>query len=546
MTEQKNSSTSIRLPILLAIMLATGMFIGQQLPHHDANIRLINPALNSAQKSGVIDEIFGYINAKYVDTVDLVTLKRETIDHLLEQLDPHSVYMSPEELMHEDEVMNGNFEGIGIEFIMVDDTIQVVTPLSGGPSEAAGILAGDKIVTIDDAKVAGIKISNTEIFKKLRGEKGSLVKVGILRGVESKLRHFTLARDVIPVHSVDVAYMLDQTTGYIKINRFSAPTYKEFMESVRPLVEEKGMKNLVLDLRGNPGGYLNEATELLSQFFPEGKLLVYTEGRTERRTDYKSNGRARFNIQDIVVLIDEGSASASEIVAGAIQDHDRGWVIGRRTFGKGLVQVPYTLSDGGALRLTISRYYTPSGRNIQRDYKNNADYNLEADRRLHNGELADPTRIKQADSTKFYTGMGRIVYGGGGITPDIFIPIDTSFATDYYFAARQHLSPFVARWLETQEQGKLPNSADAFVRQFKVSDQLYTDFITYVEKQGVEGNAQQQAQSEYELRLQIKARIAKILFKNEGLYQVLNDDDPAVEKALQVLRSGKPVAQNSN
>ncbi|MBK9336875.1 MAG: S41 family peptidase [Lewinellaceae bacterium] len=532
-----------RLPLLLAAVLAVGMFIGQQLPRYENHL-WFTPAAHRADKSGgPLDEILRYVEARYVDSVDVNILQEGAIAHLLEQLDPHSIYITAEELRYEDEVMNGNFEGIGVEFLLVDDTIQVVTPLSGGPSETAGILPGDKIVTIEDSLVAGVKITNAEIFTKLRGPQGSTVRVGIRRGIERKLRQFTITRDVIPVHSVDVAYMLDKETGYIKINRFSAPTYQEFMEALRTLSEENGMKNLVLDLRGNPGGYLNEATELLSQFFPEGKLLVYTEGRAEERQNYKSNGRARFNINNIAVLVDEGSASASEIVAGAVQDHDRGWVIGRRSFGKGLVQVQYPLSDGGALRLTVSRYFTPSGRSIQRDYKDDAEYDHDADRRLTNGELADASKIRQADSTKFYTGTGRVVYGGGGITPDVFIPIDTSFANDYFFSALQHLPQFAAKWMEKQDRAALPDTPEAFAQQFNLSDQVLTDFITFGESQGLPADQTEIARCRAELRRLIKARVAKILYQEEGQYRVLNNDDPAVEKALQVLRSGASVAK---
>jgi carboxyl-terminal processing protease len=533
----------VRLPLLLAAVLAGGMFIGQQLPRYENHLWFTPAAHRPAKSAGTLDEILRYVEAKYVDSVDMTALQEGAIANLLEQLDPHSIYITPEELSHEDEVMNGNFEGIGIEFLLVDDTIQVVTPLSGGPSEEAGIQPGDKIVTIEDSLVAGVKISNSAIFNKLRGPQGSTVRLGIRRGTERKLRSFTITRDVIPVHSVDVAYMLDKETGYIKINRFSAPTYQEFMEAMQPLSDEKGMKNLVLDLRGNPGGYLNEATELLSQFFPEGKLLVYTEGRAEERQNYKSNGRARFNINNIAILVDEGSASASEIVAGAIQDHDRGWVIGRRTFGKGLVQVQYPLSDGGALRLTISRYYTPSGRSIQRDYKNDTDYSHEADRRLKNGELADASKIHQADSTKYYTGMGRVVFGGGGITPDVFIPLDTTYANDYFFSALQYLPQFAARWMETQDRKALPDSPEAFAQQFKVSDQMLADFVAFGKTQDLPADEAQIAHCRTELRRLLKARIAKILFQEEGQYRVLNYDDPAVEKALQVLRSGASVSK---
>jgi carboxyl-terminal processing protease len=373
MSDQAPKSFQIRLPLILAATLAAGMFIGQQLPHADRQFSLMS-AGRSGQSTGTLDEVLRYIDALYVDSVNVDKLKERAINALLDGLDPHSVYISPDELQAVEEDMSGGFEGIGVEFLMVDDTMQVVTPLSGGPSEAAGILPGDKIVMINDTTIAGVKMENGEIFRRLRGPKGSMVKISIQRGRENALRHFQISRDIIAVKSVETAYMIDDRTGYIKINRFSARTYQEFMEALRPMVEEQGMANLLLDLRGNPGGYLNEATSLLSQFFGEGKLLVYTQGRKDDRREYKSTGRARFNIQHIAVLIDEGSASASEIVAGALQDHDRGWVVGRRSFGKGLVQEQYPLQDGGALRLTISRYYTPSGRSIQRTYANGVDY----------------------------------------------------------------------------------------------------------------------------------------------------------------------------
>lgn len=540
-TQNQPSKFQVRLPLIFAATLAAGMFIGQQLPHYDTNARFL-PGAQAGRVAGTLDEILRYIEARYVDTVGAGELKIGAIEHLLEQLDPHSVYITPEELEAVEDDMSGGFEGVGIEFLMVDDTIQVVTPLSGGPSETAGILPGDKIVTINDTVVAGVKIDNGKIYKKLRGPKGTPVRLGVLRGREQSLRTFNIVRDVIPVKSVDIAYLLDDKTGYLKINRFSARTYQEFSEAIAPLAAQ-GMQNLVLDLRGNPGGYLEEATDLLSQFFPDGKLLVYTEGRTEKRRDYKSNGRAQFNIANVAVLIDEGSASASEIVAGAVQDWDRGWVIGRRSFGKGLVQEQYPLGDGGALRLTVARYYTPSGRCIQRDYKHDQDYDHEAERRYENGELSDASKIKYADSTKYYTGMGRVVFGGGGISPDVFIPIDTSFSNDYFFEVRQHIPQFAARWMEGRDRAALPTALPEFVRSYEISDVLLDELTGYAEKQGIARNDTELKQCRAELKLQLKARIAKILFQDEGLYSVLNDDDPAVEKALQVLRSGEPVAK---
>ncbi len=542
MSKQETSKFEVRLPLLFAVTLAAGMFIGLQLPRYGRDLRYVPEGSAHGRSAGTLEEVLRYIGARYVDSVETEKLKAGAINHLLEQLDPHSVYIAPTEMQQVQEDMSGNFEGIGIEFIIVSDTIQVVTPLAGGPSAAAGIAAGDKIITIGDSVVAKVGIDNPGIFKLLRGPKGSRVRLGILRGTETTLRQFELARDIIPMKSVDVAYLLDPKTGYIKVNRFSAKTYNEFMEALRPLAEDKNMQDLVLDLRGNPGGYLNEATDMLSQFFSEGKLLVYTEGRAEERREYKSNGRARFNLRNIAVLIDEGSASASEIMAGAVQDHDRGWVIGRRSYGKGLVQEQYDLEDGGGLRLTVSRYYTPSGRSIQRQYRNVKEYGNEALRRLHSGELVDSRKMKLADTTKYYTGLGRIVYAGGGIMPDVFIPLDTAFANGYYMDAQHHFSSFAARWLNQRDRTSLGKDADEFSRQFQVDDALLEQFVGYAEKLGVARNPANFAQCRFELKRQIKARIGKQLFQEEGFWRALNADDPAVNKALQMLRGGGPVA----
>lgn len=527
-----------RLPLILAGVLALGMFIGQKLPRYDGHLWITPAAYRLSATRSPIEEILRYIEARYVDSVSMERLQEDAIHDLLAQLDPHSAYISPEELSLQEEMMKGSFEGIGVEFLIVNDTIQVVSVIPGGPSERAGLLAGDKIVSVSDTILAGKSITSTEVVRRLRGPKGSTVRLGILRGREGKLRSFTIERDVIPVHSVDAAYMLDDRTGYVKINRFSATTQQEFMEAIERMVKKEGMKHLVLDLRGNPGGYLTEATDLLSQFFPKGKLLVYTEGRAESRQEYKSHGRIRFDIANIAVLVDEGSASASEIVAGAVQDHDRGWVIGRRTFGKGLVQAEYPLSNGGALRLTTSRYYTPSGRCIQRAYKDDPDYDGELERRLHDGELTDSAAQKVTDTTRYFTGAGRVVYGGGGIMPDVFIPADISFMNDYYLQVLPHLSPFVARWLQGQNRQQMPADAAAFVRQYNPPANLARQLANYAAEQGVPFDAHQWERCRPELQRQLKAIIARQLFEREGYYRVLNDDDPAVEKALQLLRNG--------
>lgn len=529
---QKN----IKLPLILAFTLALGIFLGQKLPHYDRHF-----TLSGAHTGGnPLDEILKYVDAKYVDSVNAESLRREAIEHLLSKLDPHSVYISPDELKAVEEDMSGGFEGIGIEFLMVDDTMHVITPISGGPAEAAGMLAGDKVVSINDTSIAGVKIDNGTIFRKLRGKKGTHVKVGVLRGKERTQRYFDLDRAVIPVQSVDVAYMLDDKTGYIRVNRFTERTNQEFMEGLTNLAEHSGLQNLVLDLRGNPGGYLEEATDILSQIFPEGKLLVYTQGRSENKREYKSNGRARFNIQQVAVLIDEGSASASEIVAGAIQDWDRGWVIGRRSYGKGLVQEQYPLGNGGAIRLTVARYYTPSGRCIQRDYKSDSGYEEDPERRLKNGELSDPSKIRQSDSTKYYTGQGRIVFGGGGITPDIFVPIDTVLTSAGYQSVRTHIPAYVARWKE-EHTASLPADENQFVRDWKVSTGMLEELFALCEKEGVKRSNINLEKYTQDISLDIKARIARVKYGDVALYKVLNGEDSAVGKALEMINSGIPV-----
>ena len=535
MSEQpSNSKNNIRLPLLLALTLAVGMFIGQQLPRSSRHFK---SNLEQTNSGSVMDEIMQFVKARYVDTVDINSIKDKAIRNLLDQLDPHSIYITPEEAASVDEDMKGGFDGIGIEFIMLDDTIQVVTPLPGGPCESAGVLAGDKIVSINDTVVANVKIENGKIYKMLRGQKGTEVKLGIVRGNDKTVREFKVFRDRIPVNSVESAYMMTENTAYVKVNRFTAKTYTEFMEAIRPLAEEKGMRNLVIDLRGNPGGYLEEATQMLSQFFPEDKLLVYTEGRTDSRQEYKSSGRARFNIQQVAILIDEGSASASEIVAGAIQDHDRGWVIGRRSFGKGLVQEEYPLSNQGRLRLTIARYFTPSGRCIQRVYKGNKNYDHEESSRLQSGELTDASKIKIEDTTKYYTGMGRIVYSGGGITPDVFIPLDTTYFNGLFNEMNKHLPQFISRWLE-QNKSTVPADEQQFIQNYQPSDDVVEALVQYVEKHGAKRDARQLLAGKAEIKLRMKARIARIMFGDNAQFKVINASDPAIDKALQLINSG--------
>ena len=524
----------IWLPTLVAAALVIGMYTGLKLSENQPLVIKEEP-IDDGQSLGYgrIEELVRYIDAKYVEDVESEDLVETAIEELLRQLDPHSSYISKEELREVNEQLQGNFDGIGIEFMLLDDTIVVVSPLNGGPSEIAGILTGDKIVQVEDSIIAGKNLNSDEIVEYLRGEKGTKVTLGILRGGADNIKKFTVTRDKIPTNSVDAHFMVDNKTGMIKVNRFSATTYEDFMKSLEDLVENKGMENLIIDLRQNPGGYLQEATNILSQLFDErGKLLVYTEGRNVRRADYETSGGNFFDVKKIAVLLDEGSASASEILAGAIQDWDRGTIIGRRSFGKGLVQEQYKLSDGSALRLTVARYYTPSGRCIQRDYSNEEVYEDDFHARFESGELETGELPEHADTTKFYTAGGRIVYGGGGISPDVFVPLDTIIYNEDYLLLRQESSPFIFKWYE-QHRGELAYATpEEFINKFKVSDQLYEEFLAFARQNEVDITAGRLSKVEKQLRQFLKARLGKHLFDDNVLFHVLANNDPFVDAAL--------------
>lgn len=544
MEQNKQLSRNYRvwMPVLFAMVLVLGMFAGiriQQIsPAADQSDRTIQHSLSSAEY-GKLEELIRYIDAKYVDPVDRQELIDEAIQAVLVQLDPHSSYISAAQMREVSEQLEGNFEGIGVEFLMLDDTIVVIAALSGGPSESAGILAGDKIVEIEDSLVVGKKLSTTDIVEKLRGPKGTDVRIGVLRkGVNEPLQ-VQITRDKIPVHSLDAAYMINETTGYIKLNRFSATTYEEFMQALEQLVEREGMLHLVIDLRQNPGGYLPETTRILSQLFREKQqLLVYTEGRSSSRSDYESTGRPFFNVGDIAVLVDEGSASASEILAGAIQDHDRGVVVGRRTFGKGLVQEQFSLRDGSALRLTVARYYTPSGRLIQKPYNDRDAYELDIQSRYENGELLSADSIRQLDSVRYYTDYGREVFAGGGITPDVFVPIDTMLLQADFIRLRQQIPAFAFRYLEANPLSPSDWTLETFRQSYRLSEEVYDQFLNYVWEQGVQLDAPGELpQFKPYLKQQLKARLAKSLFDNNGFHAVLNDEDPDIRAALEALHT---------
>lgn len=542
---------NIWLPLLFSLVLVAGMLIGTKMQNNPPTVAAIEVSKKeelppSTLGQGKLEELIRYIEARYVDDVNKDELVREAIDNILFQLDPHSNYISAEQLKSVNEQLEGSFDGIGIEFVVVEDTVMVVAALAGGPAEAVGIRSGDKIVEIEDSLTVGNNIDYEGILEKLRGESGSKIKIGVRRGDETKLNYFTITRGKIPVKSVEVAYMLDTETGYVKINRFSAKTYEEFMNALEDLVDNHDMKHLVLDLRQNPGGYLQEAVNILSQLFDrKDLLLVYTEGKNVSRSEYKSTGRNFYKIENIAVLTDEGSASASEIIAGAIQDHDRGVIIGRRTFGKGLVQEQYRLRDGSAIRLTVARYYTPSGRCIQKPYESREAYNEDVADRIHNGELYDENKIEIEDTTRYFTTGGRVVYGGGGIQPDIFVPLDSFLLNTYFIRLNQQVPAFAFRYLEANRDALEKTTLEEFVEKFTVSDNLLASFHDFAVKQGVKRNDRQWKQIRREIGQSLKAGIARHVWSEKGHQLVMNQEDPAVKKALKVVKEEQPISLKS-
>jgi carboxyl-terminal processing protease len=481
------------------------------------------------------------VSAAYVDTVDADKLVEDAIIGMLDKLDPHSVYISKEEVKEMNEPLIGNFEGVGIQFQILKDTILVVNAIPGGPSEKLGIQAGDKIIKVNDTIVAGIGIKNNDVIKKLRGDKGTKVKVAIKRGNNKELIDYEIIRDKIPIYSVDAWYMATPEIGYIRITRFAQTTMEEYEKAIRDL-KSQGMKSLILDLRGNGGGFLHVATALADEFLPDKKLIVYTEGSKQSRQDSYATSRGNFESGKLVVLIDEASASASEIVSGAIQDWDRGLIIGRRSFGKGLVQKPYNLPDGSMLRLTTARYYTPSGRCIQKPYEEGKEaYYKDLSERFKHGELLNADSIKLPDSLKYQTLVNkRTVYGGGGIMPDIFVPLDTSFTSEFYtkIQSKGLQSQFVLTYLEKyrEELKKQYPDAKSFRDKFTVSNELFNEFLSYAEKEEIKAEEEHVKRSRKVIEMQIKALIGRNLFNESLSAQIFNDNNEAYLKALEVLQ----------
>ena len=475
----------------------------------------------------------------YVDETDADKLVESAIMGMLEELDPHSTYSNAEEVKKMNEPLQGNFDGIGIQFNIAEDTLFVIQPVSGGPSEKVGIRAGDRIIMVNDTLIAGVKMTTDDITRRLKGPKGTKVNVKVVRkGVDEPLS-FTIERDKIPVYSLDASYMITPKIGYIKINRFGATTYEEFMEALASL-KGQGLQDLILDLQGNGGGYLNAAIDIANEFLGAGELIVYTEGRRNPRREFFAKGDGKHQSGRLVVLVDEYSASASEIVAGAVQDWDRGMVVGRRTFGKGLVQRPIDLPDGSMIRLTVARYYTPAGRCIQKPYESIEKYNADLIERYNRGELMSADSIHFADSLKCLTlKKGRTVYGGGGIMPDYFVPVDTTLFTKYHsqLSNKGVLLKVHFQLIDTyrEEWAKKYNDYAVFCKEFELDDAMMQQLIAEGEKEGVTFDEAQYKKSESLIKLQLKALIARDLWDMNEYYHTINVVNESVNKALDLL-----------
>ncbi len=483
------------------------------------------------------------VESYYVDSTNLEKLTEVAITNLLNELDPHSVYISKDEVDEMNEPLQGSFDGIGISFSILRDTLMVLQIIPGGPSEKVGLQAGDRIIYIDNEMVAGKGITNQEVFKKLRGPKGSIVELKILRESETDLLEFDIVRDKIPIYSLDASYMLDNKTGYIKLNRFASTSTDEFVTAVNKLKNNSKLENLILDLRGNGGGFLTAAYEIADHFLESGRMIVYTEGLRSSKKEYTSVPDGIFEKGKLVVLIDGGSASASEIVSGAVQDWDRGVILGRRSFGKGLVQQPYYLTDGSMVRLTTAHYYTPSGRCIQRPYKDGTEeYKNELYDRATNGELFSKDSIVVNDSLKYKTLINnRTVYGGGGVIPDIFIPIDTSTYYKYYnqLIRKNIINQFVVNYVDKNRKELMKNYPlfSTFKKEFEVSDKLLEDLWNEGEKKEVPKDNESIAMLTEHAKRHLKAIIARDLWNSSEFYEIINSEDNEIKRAVQILNN---------
>ncbi|MBX2894937.1 MAG: S41 family peptidase [Cyclobacteriaceae bacterium] len=530
MEEQKNSSYQISLPLILCIGLAAGVLIGASITDKSGG-----PEIN--QDVQKFREVLGLVKNEYVDDAETSQLVEDAIGHMLGKLDPHSSYLSAQDQVAANEDLQGNFEGIGIEFNIFHDTLVVVAALSGGPSESVGLQAGDKIVKVNDKNIASIGLSNRDVQKYLKGPKGTEVKIEVVRRNNPTPITFTIIRDKIPQFSVDAAYLINHEIGYIKVNRFSQTTYKEVKEAMSKLKRE-GMTKLILDLQGNPGGYMDQAVDIADEFLEKGKKIVFTKSH-ERKYDEQhfATERGDFEQGDLIVLVNESSASASEIVAGALQDNDRALIVGRRSYGKGLVQRPFRLNDGSEVRLTISRYYTPSGRSIQKPYNNLEAYDQDISERYKKGEFFSADSIHFNDSLKYETENGRSVYGGGGVMPDYFVPLDTALGGSRYFNqlfAANVLREFAFSYAATNKQRLRDKGYPDYLHHFEVTDAMLNQVVAMGVKNKIQPRPKDLEKHKRYFQIYIKAEIARNVWDNQSFYPVINETNEVLQQAIKL------------
>lgn len=537
----KNNSTRF-IPFLLAICLIAGIAIGTFYANHFSGNKLgiINTSSNK------LNALLRIIDDQYVDTVNISDLVEEAMPQILSELDPHSSYIPAKDLEAVTADLKGSFSGIGIQFTIQNDTIHVNNVIQGGPSEKVGLMAGDCIVEVDDSAFVGKIVTNEEAMKRLKGEKGSKVKLGVYRPGEKELLHFTVVRGNIPVKSIDAAYMINEKVGYVKVNKFGETTYPELLIALAKL-SQKNCEGLIIDLRGNTGGYMAAAIQMVNEFLPNNRLIVYTQGRKSPRQDYNSNGTGSNQKMPLVVLVDEGSASASEIFAGAIQDNDRGTIVGRRSFGKGLVQQPIEFSDGSAIRLTIARYYTPSGRCIQKPYEKGkeSEYELDLLTRYEHGEFFSADSIKQNETEVYRTRLGRPVYGGGGIMPDIFVPQDTTGMTSYFRMAanRGLIIRYTFEYTDQNRSTLQKYDTTEKMEEYLKKQNLLNNFAAWAEKKGLKRRNNLMAKSRKLFEMSLYGNIIYNMLGMEAYVEFLNETDKTVLKAVEILEKGESFPQ---
>jgi carboxyl-terminal processing protease len=537
----KNSLRQVVLPLVLAAVLAGGVFIGKTFSSpgdvSPGSRLFIYPQTNK------IDAVLRLIEEQYVDTVDKVELTESLIPEILKNLDPHTVYIPAEDVKEANQELEGNFGGIGVQFSIQNDTVMVISVVPGGPSEKVGIIPGDRIIAVNDSVIAGKGIDSDEIVGMLRGELGTKVKVGILRRDRKGLLDFEITRGSIPVTSVEVGYMITDSIGYVKVSRFARNTYQEFLTALARL-KAYNCQNLIVDLRGNSGGYLDIAISMINEFLPKGSLIVYTEGKASPRQDVYANGLGSCKDMRLTVLIDEFSASASEIFAGAIQDNDRGLIVGRRSFGKGLVQQPFNLPDGSSIRLTVARYYTPSGRGIQKPYTNGVeDYHRDIIARFQHGEFFERDSIEFDTSLEFYTVNGRKVFGGGGVMPDVFVPRDTSGFSDYYFKIRDRalMYQFALKYSDDNRiQLQRFETVEALEHHLD-KENVLARLIKYAADNGIKYDEKGFRQSKNLMGTELKAYIARNILDNMGFYPIIAQVDEILKVAVSEIQAGNDV-----